>query len=162
MDLIEGTVWYKRGPNRQGPGLLGPLYLKWFKNGTFVNTSCIQCMLSSVYVAFSVCCMPCLLYSVYAVHSVNSWSWHGEIQRDDLTLCSAIMVELRMRKRDGGCSWEQYGGYQWIWEIRGTTCMIGFERPRIGEITHRIGTCTCLIGDGKLTCTWHSPSPSFS
>jgi len=45
-------------------------------------------------------------YSVYAVVSVNSWSWHEEIARDDLTLCSEVMVELRTRKRemraDGG------------------------------------------------------------
>jgi len=34
-----------------------------------------------------------MLYSVYAVLGVNSLSWHGEIERDDLTLCSAIMVE---------------------------------------------------------------------
>jgi len=40
-----------------------------------------------------------LMYSVYAVLSVNSWSWHGEIERDDLTLCSAMMVELWTSKR---------------------------------------------------------------
>jgi len=28
---------------------------------------------------------------------VNSWSWHGEIERDDLTLCSAMIVELWTR-----------------------------------------------------------------
>ena len=39
-----------------------------------------------------------MLYSVYAVLGVNSWSCHGEIERDDLTLCSAMMVELWTRK----------------------------------------------------------------
>jgi len=29
-----------------------------------------------------------MLYSVNAVLSVNSWSWHGQIERDDMTLCS--------------------------------------------------------------------------
>jgi len=37
---------------------------------------------------------------VYAVLSVNSRSWHREIERDELTLCSAMMVELWMRKRE--------------------------------------------------------------
>jgi len=29
-----------------------------------------------------------MLYWVYAVLCVNSWLWHGEIERDDLTSCS--------------------------------------------------------------------------
>jgi len=41
-------------------------------------------------------------YSVYAVLGVNSWSCHGEKERDDLTLCSAMMVELWTRKREMG------------------------------------------------------------
>jgi len=48
------------------------------------------------------CCTQCMLYSVYAVLGVNSWSCHGEIERDDLTLCSAMMVEMWMRKREMG------------------------------------------------------------
>jgi len=47
-----------------------------------------------------------MLYSVYAVLGVNSSSCHGEIERDDLTLCSAMMVELRTRKRDMGDEYE--------------------------------------------------------
>jgi len=39
-------------------------------------------------------------YSVYAILGANSWSWHGEIERDDFTLCSQVMVELRTRKRE--------------------------------------------------------------
>jgi len=46
------------------------------------------------------CCTQCMLYSVYAVLGVNSWSCHGEIERDDLTLCSAMMVEMWMRKSE--------------------------------------------------------------
>jgi len=48
------------------------------------------------------CCTRCGLYSVYAVLGVNSWSCHGEIERDHLTLCSAMMVELWTRKREMG------------------------------------------------------------
>jgi len=43
-----------------------------------------------------------MLYLVYVVLSVNSSSWHGEIERDDLTLYSAMMVELCTGKRDMG------------------------------------------------------------
>jgi len=32
--------------------------------------------------------LRCMPYLVYAALSVNSWWWHGEIERDDLTLCS--------------------------------------------------------------------------
>jgi len=103
-----------------------------------------------------------MLYLVYAVHGVNSGSCHGEIERDDLTLCSAMIVELWTRKRDGVWRWERYGGYERIWEIRGTTCLIGLGRPRIGVISRRIGTRTCRIGDGQLTRTRNSRNPSFS
>jgi len=34
------------------------------------------------------------LKSVYAVFGVNSWSWQGDIDSDDKTLCSAMTVEL--------------------------------------------------------------------
>jgi hypothetical protein len=40
------------------------------------------------------------LYTMYAALGVNSWSWHGKIERDDITLCSAMMVELWTRKRE--------------------------------------------------------------
>ena len=43
-----------------------------------------------------------MLYSVYAVLGVNSWSFHGEIGRDELPLCSAMMVDLWTRKREMG------------------------------------------------------------
>ena len=52
-----------------------------------------------------------MLYSVYAVLGINSGSWHGEIERDDLTLCSAMMIELWTRKRDGGNDMEDTSGY---------------------------------------------------
>jgi len=64
---------------------------------TIFGGSCTRWMLYSVYVELGV-----FLYSVYAVLSVNSWSWHGEIERDDLTLCSAMMVQLWTRQREMG------------------------------------------------------------
>jgi len=52
-------------------------------------------------------------YLVYAVLRVNSRSSHGEIERDDITSCSQVMVELRIRKRemrgDGGNHHEKLG-----------------------------------------------------
>ena len=49
-----------------------------------------------------------MLYSVYAVLGVNSWWCHGEIARDDLTLCSGMMVEMWMRTREMGDEDENY------------------------------------------------------
>jgi len=63
---------------------------------------CTRCMLYPVYAVPGVCYTQCMLYLVYAVLSLNSGSWHREIGRDDLTLCSAIILELWMRQRDGG------------------------------------------------------------
>ena len=107
--------------------------------------------------------LHCMLYSVYAALKVNSWWWHGEIERDDLILCSCndgIVVDEK--ERDGKWRWERFWGYEWLWEIRSTTCLIGFRRPHISVITRRIWTHTCRIGDGRLTRTRNSPSPSFS
>jgi len=59
------------------------------------------------------CSTWCMQYSVYAVVSGNSWSWHGERERDDLILCSYVMVELRTRtneiRGDGGNHDEKLG-----------------------------------------------------
>jgi hypothetical protein len=110
-----------------------------------------------------VCCTWCMLHLVYDALSVNSWWWHGGIERDDLTLCYCDDRRVVDEKeRDGGWRWEPYGGYERPWQIRSTTCLIGFRTPRIDVITSRIGTLTCHIGDGKLTRTRNSLSPSFS
>jgi len=104
----------------------------------------------------------CVPYSVYVVLCVNSWSWHGEIDSNDLTLCSAMMVELWTRKGEMGDEDENdVEDYERIWEIRGTTCLIGFRRPRIGVITRWIGTHTCSIEDGKSTGTRNSLKSQF-
>jgi hypothetical protein len=39
-------------------------------------------------------------YSVYALLGVISWLCHGEIERDNSTLRSQVMVELSTRKRE--------------------------------------------------------------
>jgi hypothetical protein len=39
---------------------------------------------------------------MYPILGVNSGSSHGQIGRDDLTLCSAMMVELWTRRREMG------------------------------------------------------------
>jgi len=69
-----------------------------------------------------------MLYLVYAVLCVNSKLWHGEIERDDLTSSSYVMVELSTRKReirgDGGNHHEKLGlrefpvRVNWPFEIR--------------------------------------------
>jgi len=59
----------------------------------------LEMMQYLVYAVLSVWSTRCMQYSVYAVLGVNSRSWHPEIERDDLTLCSQVMVELRMRTR---------------------------------------------------------------
>ena len=41
-----------------------------------------------------------MLYLVYAIVGVNLWLKHGEIESDDLTSCSLVMVELSTRKRE--------------------------------------------------------------
>jgi len=69
-------------------------------------------MLYLVYTLRGVCCTWYKLYLVYAVLGVNSWWWHGVIERDDLTLCFAMMVELGTKERVGGQRWEWYGGYE--------------------------------------------------
>jgi len=52
-------------------------------------------------------------YLMYAVLGVKLWSWHEEIERDDLTSCFLVMVELSTRKReirgDGGNHHEKLG-----------------------------------------------------
>jgi len=78
----------------------GQLVLMRMKGWHTIFECYTQCMLYSVNAVLGVCCTRCMLYSVYAVLGVNSWSCHGEIERDDLTLCSAMIVEMWMRKRE--------------------------------------------------------------
>ena len=72
--------------------------MQYSVNGV-LSVCCTRCMLYSVHAVLGACCTRCMLYSVYTVLGVNSRSWHGEIERDDLTSSSLVMVELRTRKR---------------------------------------------------------------
>jgi len=47
----------------------------------------------------------CMLCSVHAVLSVNSWSWNVEIERDDFTLWSVMMVEKERSDMKMGTIW---------------------------------------------------------
>jgi hypothetical protein len=91
-----------------------------------------------LYTVFGVCCIWCMLYLVYAANSVNTWLWQAEIDMDDLTSCSAIMVELWTRKKHVGSRWEWYGGIKHIWEIRGISakCIL-----MTGNIWEPLGVC---------------------
>jgi len=60
------------------------------------------------------------------------------------------------KERDRGWRWEWHGGYERLWEIRSTTCLIVFRIPCISVIISRIRTGTCRIGDGQFTLTWNS------
>ena len=108
------------------------------------------------------CWIRCMLHSAYAALGINSWWWHGEIERDDLTLgsCNDGWV-VDGKERDGGWRWVQYGGYERTCYTRGMTCVIGFARHSIGVITCRIGTRTCRTGDGKFTRTRNSLKSQF-
>jgi len=81
-----------------------------------------------------------------------SMAWRDREGWIDFVFCDDGRV-VDEKETDGGWRWERYGGYERLWEIRSTTSMIGFRRPRICEITRRIGTRTCRIGDGELTRT---------
>jgi len=54
------------------------------------------------------CYTQCMWYSVNAVLGANWWSSHGEIERDDLILCSGMIFEWWTRKREMGDHDENY------------------------------------------------------
>jgi len=57
-----------------------------------------------------------------------------------------MMGELWLRMIDGETRWEQYGGYEEMWKIRGTICSIGMRIPCIGDITCRIMSISTVSG----------------
>lgn len=48
-----------------------------------------------------------------------------------------------------------------IWNIRVTTCLIGFRNPRIGVVTPRIRSITYHITNGNLTPTRNCHKSEF-
>jgi len=132
------------------------------------KTNSLGWMLYSVYAVLGVCCTRCMLYSVHTVLCVCCtrcqlmiMAWRDREGWLNFVFCDDGCV-VDVKERDGEWRWECCGGYERIWEIWGTTCLIGLGRPRIGVITRRIGTHTYRIGDGKLTRTRNSLIPSFS
>jgi len=105
----------------------------------------------SVYAVLSVCCTQCKLMMM---------AWRDREGWLNLVFCNDHTV-VDENVGDGGWRWEWCAGYEWIWEIRGTTCLIGLGRPCIGVITRQIGTHTCCIVDGKLTSTQNSLKSHF-
>jgi hypothetical protein len=107
-------------------------------------------------------CTRCMLYLMYACSQcqlmIMGWrdrdGWHNFVFCDD-----GWVVD--MRETDGGWKWEWCERYERIWEIRGTTCLIGFQRYCIRVSTCWIRTSSCHIGDGILTCTQNSLTSHF-
>jgi len=101
-------------------------------------------------------------YSVYAVVCLNWWYSHGEIERVDLTLCSAMMVELWSGKREMGDEDENHvddtSGYETSGEQHAPT---GLRRPGIREITWRSGLVPAVSEIVSSLAHKISRSPSF-
>ena len=116
---------------------------------TTLGGCCTRCMLYAVYAVLGVCCTRC--QPIIMV-------WRDSEGWLNFVFCDAGRV-VDKKDRDGGWRWVLCGGYERIWEIRGTTCLIRLGRPHIGRITRQIGTCTCCIGDGQLTRTRNSVVP---
>jgi len=108
-------------------------------------------MLYLVYAVLGVCCTLCqFMIMIWR----DGEGWLNFVFCDD----GRVMDD---KERYGGWRWERCGGYERIFQISGTTWLIGLGRPRIGEITRRIGTRTCHTGDGKLTHTPNSLKSQF-
>ena len=87
----------------------------------------------------SVCSAGCMLCSVYAVLGVNSCSWHGEIERDDSTVCSGddgtVVDEKERWRMKRGKIWriradmrhQVYGMPDWVWK---TSCQCNYAPDR--------------------------------
>jgi len=67
---------------------------------TAVGVCCTRGMHNSVYTVLGICCTRCMLSSLYVVLCVDSCPWHGEIDWNNLTSCSYVMVEIRTRQRE--------------------------------------------------------------
>ena len=125
-----GSWSYLQGStrNRENEGKTYNLGWMLYSVYAVLGVGCTRCMLYSVYAVLGVCCTRCMLYSVYAALGVNSWSWHGEIARDDLTLCSVMMVEK-----------ERWGmKMRTIWRIRADMRCQGYDLPDwVWKTSHR-------------------------
>jgi len=107
------------------------------------KTNNVRWMLYLVYDVLDVRCTRCQLM---IIASTDREGWRNFVFCDD----GRVVDE---KERDGGWKWERCGGYERIWEIRGTTYLAWLGSPSIGIMTRLIGTRTCHIGDGKFTRT---------
>ena len=86
-----------------------------------------------------------MLYSMYAVLGINLWSWHGEIERNDLTFCSVIIVELWTRKREMGMK------MRIIWRIRVDMRNQGYDMPdRVGKTSYQSATTLVSVRNTQV------------
>jgi len=89
-------------------------------------------LLMLVYAARGVCCTQCFVYLVNAELSVNLSSLNREIKRENITLCSLVMVVWSMGKTeirgDGGTIHEKLG-------LKRMSCVIQSSIPSLTGIT---------------------------
>jgi len=108
------------------------------------------CIWYLVYAVLSVCCTRCMLCSVYAVLGGNSWSWHGEIERDDWSSCSWVMVELRTREKEIG--WDG-ANHQETLGLKRLSCESEFTLPdTAGKSTNP------ACNDSNMRCSLPDPA----
>jgi len=113
---------------------------------TILAVCCTWCML-----VVSVCCTRCQLM-IMTCRDREGWL--------NFVFCDDSRVVEEKERRDGEWRWERCD-YEAIWEIRGTSCLIGLGWPRISVIARWMSTRTCCIGDGKLTLTRNSHVSQF-
>jgi len=123
-----------------------------------LSVCCTWCMLYSVYAVLSVCCTRCMLYSVYAVLGMNTWSWHGEIERVYLTLCALVMVELRTRKRDIG---RDYGNHHDRLGLQRISCRSLFTIPNTERTSPDPSSNEIDMLSSKPCQVCRTPDPSY-
>jgi len=124
---------------------------------TILGVCCTRCMLR-----LGVCWTRCMLYSVYAVLSVNSWSCHGEIERNNSTLCSGMMEELWMGKRqmrdEDENNVEDTSGYE---KSGVRIAWLGWEDLVWVWLPAGSGIVPAVWGMVSLTRTWNCPKFQF-
>jgi len=185
VDLVErhaGGWSYIQGSthNRENEGMTDTLGCTLYMVYAVLGVCCTWCMLYLVYAVLGVCCTWCMLYSVYAVVGVcctrcmlylvnvvlsvcctqcNSWSWHGEIERDDLTLCSAMMVEKERWGMKMETNMEDTSRYK-TWGVR--LARLGLEDLLSVFLPTRSGVVPAISGMVNWLAHEILLSPSFS
>jgi len=110
-----------------------------------------RCMLCSRYTVVGGCYTRCQLMTM---------AWQDREEWHNFVFCDDSLVEDK-KERDRGWRRQWCGGYERLWDIRGTACLIWLARPHIGVITLQIGTHTCNIRECKLSRTRCSHMSQF-